>query len=184
MSDRMTPLAFPQMLRWIVNEDKERGSIFGIDRALRFRPRPDDPFAHEDGFGHRLATPVGPAAGPHTQLAQNIVAAWLCGGRFIELKTVQIMDTLEIPRPCIDLADEGYNVEWSQELPLAASRAEYVKAWVLIHLLREHLGMNDAPLGTVFNMSVGYNLEGITSGPMTAFMNGLENAEAEIGELL
>ncbi|WP_250909195.1 DUF418 domain-containing protein, partial [Escherichia coli] len=42
------------------------------------------------------ATPVGPAAGPHTQLAQNIVTSWLTGGRFIELKTVQILDRLEL----------------------------------------------------------------------------------------
>ncbi len=45
---------------------------------------------------------VGPAAGPHTQLAQNIVTSWLTGGRFIELKTVQILDRLELEKPCID----------------------------------------------------------------------------------
>lgn len=41
-------------------------------------------------FGHLLATPIGPAAGLHTQLTQNILCAWLCGGRLIGLKTVQI----------------------------------------------------------------------------------------------
>ncbi len=87
------------------------------------RQRDDAPYATPDLFGHYLATPIGPAAGPHTQLAQNILCAWLSGGRFIELKTVQIMDELEIPRPCIDMEDEGYNVEWSQELKLDQSRA-------------------------------------------------------------
>ena len=29
-----------------------------------------------------METPCGPAAGPHTQLAQNIVAAYLTGSRF------------------------------------------------------------------------------------------------------
>ncbi len=48
-------------------------------------------------FSRRAATPVGPAAGPHTQLAQNIVLAWLAGGRIIELKTVQIKDKLRDP---------------------------------------------------------------------------------------
>ena len=32
------------------------------------------------------------AAGPHTQLAQNLVAAYYAGARFFELKTVQKMD--------------------------------------------------------------------------------------------
>ncbi len=91
-------------------------------------------------FGKRLDTPIGPSAGPHTQLSQNIVASWLCGGRFIELKTVQVKDDLVIPRPCIDVTDEGYNVEWSQELRLDESAHEYVVAWALVHLLPRILG--------------------------------------------
>lgn len=38
-----------------------------------------------------LESPLGVAAGPHTQLAQNIVACYAGGARFIELKTVQVM---------------------------------------------------------------------------------------------
>ena len=41
------------------------------------------------------STPFGPAAGPHTQLAQNIVLSWLAGGRVIELKTVQVKDDID-----------------------------------------------------------------------------------------
>ena len=60
-----------------------------------------------------METPCGPAAGPHTQLAQNIIAAYLTGSRF-EVKTVQILDGEDLPvsKPCI-AADECYNVEWS-----------------------------------------------------------------------
>ena len=76
------------------------------------------------------------AAGPHTQLAQNIVSAWLCGARFIELKTVQTLDRLEVRKPCIAVADAGYNCEWSQELTLEESFAQYLAAWVLLHVLR------------------------------------------------
>jgi len=112
------------------------------------------------------------------------VCAWLSGARFIELKTVQVMDELEIPRPCIDMEDEGYNVEWSQELKLDQSAAEYIKAWVLIHVLRRLLGLEDkVPFGTVFNMSVGYNLEGIQSRPMTQFMDRLKDASSEIANI-
>ena len=183
MSDEMRVLPFDRLLRWIQVELKENDSVFGIPRSLFYAPQKERPYATEL-FGQPLATPVGPAAGPHTQLAQNIVSAWLSGGRFIELKTVQIMDELEIPRPCIDLADEGYNVEWSQELRLEDSAGEYVKAWVLVHLLPRLLGFErGAPLGTIFNLSVGYNLEGIQSRPMTRFMDRLADASEEIAEI-
>ena len=86
--------------------------------------------------GHRVANPVGPAAGPHGQMAQNVLLSWLAGGRFIELKTVQLNDRLTIPRPCIDMQTVGYNVEWSQELRLAESLREYVKGSMLIDVAR------------------------------------------------
>ena len=153
MSDVMRPQPFEVLLDWIQGELRSRGEIFGIPKELFYSPR-DAAYATEF-LGEPLGTPIGPAAGPHTQLAQNIVSAWLTGGRFIELKTVQIMDQLEIPRPCIDMEDEGYNVEWSQELRLDQSAWEYIKAWVLIHLLPRILGWGNLPWDTVFNMSVG-----------------------------
>ncbi len=125
-------------------------------------------------FGKTLATPIGPSAGPHTQLSQNIVSSWLCGGRFIELKTVQLNDALEIPRPCIDMTDEGYNVEWSQELSLDQSAHEYVVAWALVHVLARLLGW-DGP-GAIFDMSVGYDLAGIRHPRMTRFMDVMADA--------
>jgi len=184
MSATMKVQPFDVLLHWILQELAEKQSIFGLHRSLFYTPKRDSPYATPDMFGHYLATPIGPAAGPHTQLAQNIVCAWLSGGRFIELKTVQIMDELEIPRPCIDMADEGYNVEWSQELKLEQSASEYIKAWALIHILHRLLGFaGNAPLGTIFNMSVGYNLEGIKSPPMTRFMDRLVDASAEIAQI-
>ncbi len=119
-------------------------------------------------FGHTVAAPLGVAAGPHTQLAQNIVASWLCGARFIELKTVQILDEIEVSRPCIDSADETYNCEWSQELKLEESFREYLNAWVLLHALAHRMGLQGP--GTHFNMSVGYNLEGIQNPRVQAFI--------------
>jgi len=172
------PLEF--LLNWLLKEYEQQHSIFGIHRSLFYTPRPDAPYT-STLFGQRLGTPIGPAAGPHTQLAQNIVCAWLCGGRFIELKTVQIRDDLTIPRPCIDMADEGYNVEWSQELKLHESAQEYIHAWVLIHLLPRLLGWEGRVANdTIFNMSVGYNLEGIQQPAMTRFMDTLADATEEI----
>ncbi|MGD2040144.1 MAG: putative selenate reductase subunit YgfK, partial [Anaerolineae bacterium] len=182
MSDEMKVQPFERLTGWILKELEENDSIFGIHRSLFFTPKEDSRYSSEM-FGHQLTTPIGPAAGPHTQLTQNILSAWLAGGRFIELKTVQIMDELEIPRPCIDMEDEGYNVEWSQELKLDQSAWEYVKAWVLLRVLRRLLGFENLPFGTIFNMSVGYNLEGIQSAPMQRFMARMEDASAEITEL-
>jgi len=182
MSDTLKLHTFSTLISWILCDHERSGSIFGICEALFHRPAADSPYAR-DVFGLPLATPIGPAAGPHTQMAQNIVSAWLSGGRFIELKTVQVMDELEIPRPCIDKADEGYNVEWSQELKLEESADEYVKAWVLIHVLRRLLGWEDRPFGTVFNMSVGYDLRGIQSPTMVRFMDCMADASAEIAAL-
>jgi len=183
MSETMNVQPFNALLKWILKELEENQSIFGIHRSLFYTPRPDSPYAIDDLFGHYLATPIGPAAGPHTQLSQNIVASWLSGGRFIELKTVQVMDELEIPRPCIDMEDEGYNVEWSQELKLDRSAREYINAWALIHVLRRVLGFEDAPFGTIFNMSVGYDLAGVQSAPMTRFMEQMDDASEEIASI-
>lgn len=172
---------FADLLNWILKELEERQSIFGIHRTLFYEPRQDSPYALPNVFGHYLSTPIGPAAGPHTQLTQNIISAWLCGGRFVELKTVQIRDDLVIPRPCIDMEDEGYNVEWSQELKLDQSADEYIKAWVLIHILHRLLGFEGkAPLGTIFNISVGYDLKGIKSEPMTRFLDRMKDASADL----
>src|SRR5512137_1917593 len=146
MSDTMKVQPFKVLLNWILKEYEHSQSIFGIHRSLFFKPKPDSPYATRNMFGHYLGTPIGPAPGPNTQLAQNIICAWLSGGRFIELKTVQIMDDLKdlgIPRPCIDIEDEGYNVEWSQELKLEQSVKEYINAWALIHILHKLLGFDE-----------------------------------------
>jgi len=185
MSEIMKVQPFDILLKWMLRELEENESIFGIHRSLFYSPQQGAAYATEDMFGHYLATPIGPAAGPHTQLSQNIISAWLSGGRFIELKTVQIMDESEIPRPCIDMEDEGYNVEWSQELKLDESAHEYINAWALIHILRRVLGFEEAVLfGTIFNMSIGYDLKGVQSPPMQRFMERMADASAELAEIL
>ncbi len=103
-------------------------------------------------------------------MAQNIIAAWLCGARYIELKTVQTLDELDVSKPCIDMEDEGYNVEWSQELKVHESFEEYLRAWVLIHALHHKLGYpGETPV--LFNLSVGYDLAGIRQPNMQWFLD-------------
>jgi putative selenate reductase len=135
--------------------------------------------------GRRAATPLGPAAGPHSQLAQNVVLSFLGGARIMELKTVQIQDELRIPRPCIDVATVGYNVEWSQELKLEQSLEEYVKASMLLEILAESgvLGLAPGAARTIFDMSVGYDLAGIQSPRVRAFLRGMMDCTEVVDRL-
>lgn len=174
MSEKMTPIPFDELMRWILSEYKTQGSVFGVERPFRAAEK------QLDIFGEHIETPFGPAAGPNTQLAQNIVAAYFAGARFFELKTVQIMDGAElsacVPRPCILAEDEGYNCEWSTELYVPQAFDEYVKAWFICKLLSKELCLGNEN-GFVFNMSVGYDYAGITSPKIDAFIEGLKNAE-------
>ena len=130
----LTPFPLSALLDRIAREWSSRNRIFDMPTA-RFFDVSNGPDLSVDFMGRAAATPIGPAAGPHSQLAQNIVLSWLGGARIFELKTVQILDELDIPRPCIDMNNVGYNVEWSQELRLEQSLEEYVKGSMLIEIL-------------------------------------------------
>ena len=180
MSDRFQPITMEQLTDWVFDELETNNSIFGIPREAFFTPTAADRF-RQPNYGTVLDTPFGVAAGPHTQMAQNIIVAWLVGARFIELKTVQTLDELDVNKPCIDLEDEGYNVEWSQELKVYQSFDEYLRAWVLIHALHKKLGFpGDAP-GMIFNMSVGYNLEGILEPNVQWYLDTMDDASEYLG---
>ncbi len=173
MSELMTPIPFRRLMAWLASEYRREGSVFGVCRPY-FAGRKSLPI-----FGERIETPFGPAAGPSTQLAQNIIAAYFAGARFFELKTVQQMDGPElaacVKRPCILARDECYNCEWSTELYVSQAFGEYVKAWCALKMISRLYGLGE-PDGFVFNMSVGYDLAGIRSGKIDAFLNGMKDA--------
>lgn len=175
MSEVMTPMSFEQLVDWVLQEKKKRGTVFGQHHAYRA-----DGTHNRTMFGHTLETPIGPAAGPHTQMTQNIVAAYYAGSRFFELKTVQIMDGEElaacINRPCIKADDEGYNCEWSTELTVPQAMEEYIKAWFLLKVIAREFGLGDMN-GFQFNVSVGYDLAGIQSPKVDTFLNSMKHAE-------
>ena len=181
-----TPFPLGVLLGRIAREWRTRGRIFDLP-ATRFFNASTAPDLSVRFLGRRAATPLGPAAGPHTQLAQNIVLGWLGGSRIVELKTVQALDELAISRPCIDMETVGYNVEWSQELRIDQSLEEYVKAWLIIEILRgwEELEPFIGPdAGAhIFDISVGYDLAGISSERVAAFIDGLIDATETIERL-
>lgn len=171
MGDLMRPVSFKELVNRMFSKYQKDGKIFGIAEAQFFKKEGETKLSI---FGESCETALGPAAGPHTQLTQNIVASYLVGGRFVELKTVQILDELEIEKPCIDARDEGYNTEWSSEFTLLKAYDEYVKAWVILYMLQELFDLN-AGTGRsfIFNMSVGYDLEGIKNPRVDKFINDL-----------
>jgi putative selenate reductase len=175
MSDRFFPLGPGAMAAWIRDELDSVGSIFGIPKTLFFVPSSKDRFTWQNR-GSRIETPIGVAAGPHTQLAQNIVVAWLCGARVIELKTVQTLDRIEVAKPCIDMQDAGYNIEWSQELTVRQSYEQYLMAWFLIHCLHSRLGFPGDDPGIVFDLSVGYDLDGLVQDNMRWYLRHAADA--------
>ncbi|NQV43055.1 MAG: putative selenate reductase subunit YgfK [Candidatus Marinimicrobia bacterium] len=183
MNDRLYPLPLQHLITWMLSELKS-DQLFGIQKDLFFTPDKTDPFRMQR-YGQLLETPIGVAAGPHTQLSQNIIAAWLCGARYMELKTVQTLDELEVSKPCIDMQDEGYNCEWSQELKLKQSLDEYLNAWIAIHILKDHFGwQSDQGAGVIFNMSVGYDLDGIMKPNVQHFMDRMEDSQELLDEKL
>ena len=176
MTDHFNLIPVGLMLKNILDEFQHTNRIFGIHQSLFFFPVKDDPIC-ASRFGQWIETPIGVAAGPHTQLTQNIVAAWLTGARFIELKTIQTLDELNVSKPCIDMQDEGYNCEWSQELKIHESFDQYLNAWIIIHVLKDLLGHQQKQTGLIFNMSVGYNYQGILNENVQWFLQHMDNAD-------
>jgi len=176
MGEIMTPIPFNQLIEWMTSEHRRHGRVFGVHKDKFYRGKPEKRTAI---FGSDIGAPVGPAAGPNTQLAQNLVTAYVSGLRFMELKTVQTMDGEElrncIPRPCINAQDEGYNVEWSTELTVQQAFEEYVKSWFAVHVAAKEFGLSETP-DMVFNMSVGYDYEGITSGKIDTYIENMRDA--------
>ncbi len=173
MSERMYPIPFKSLMKWIVAEYAREGEIFGIHAPYLAKGK-TLPI-----FGEKIETPFGPAAGPNSQLAQNIIASYMAGARFFEVKTVQKMDGEDlarcVPRPCILADDEGYNQEWSTELTVPQAQDEYIKAWCALKVLSKVYGFGD-PDGFVFNMSVGYDLEGIKGDKVNTYIENMKDA--------
>ena len=79
MSDRMIPIEFDKLMDWIFSEYKTTGTVFGVRKPFIY----ENTDAIPELFGEKLEMPFGPAAGPNTQLAQNIIAAYFAGSRFV-----------------------------------------------------------------------------------------------------
>ncbi len=187
---------FAELIQRMRLEFQNQQAMFDLPARRWFIPsaEADSPADLSVRFHDRVAgNPIGPASGPQTQMAQNLVLSWLAGSRIMELKTVQINDELKISRPCIDAANVGYNVEWSQELRVAESLDQYVQGAMLIHMLRHAPDEFGRPFGdvdmagtsgeTIYDMSIGYDLAGIQSPKVVEFIRGMIDAHDSVQRL-
>lgn len=180
----LIPYPFDRLVGRVLRELEGGGAVLDYPRAKMVRGSASRDLS-VSVHGAPAATPLGPAAGPHTQLAQNILLSYLGGCRIFELKTVQVLDELAIPRPCIDMRTVGFNVEWSQELRLEESLEEYVKASMLLEIVAATGALELAPgfERFVFDMSVGYDLDGIRGERVRAFLSGMLDATPIVDRL-
>jgi putative selenate reductase len=182
MNDHFSIIPIDRLLKLILSQLDSNGPVLGLSPQLFFQSK-DKESIQAERYGQKLETPIGVAAGPHTQLSQNIVAAWLCGARFIELKTIQTLDELSISKPCIDMQDEGYNCEWSQELKIRDSFDQYLNAWLIIHILNHKLfGKAKGDPGVIFNMSVGYDFQGIQKDNVQWYLDQMKDASGQMDQ--
>src|SRR6185503_5936022 len=186
---------FADMIQRMRLEFRNQQAIFDLPARKWFVPSQEaDAPDLSVRFHDRVAgNASGPASGPQTQMAQNIVLSWLAGGRIMEVKTVQVNDELRISRPCIDAANIGYNIEWSQELRVADSLDQYVQGAMLIHMLRHAPEVFGRPFGdvsmagtngeTIYDMSIGYDLAGIQTSKVVDFIRGMIDARESVARL-
>lgn len=178
MSDVMKTISFENLLLITLNDYYTKRKIFGIEEKDFYREI--DNSIEMNFCNEYLRFPIGPAAGPHTQLAQNFIAGYLTGCRYFEPKTVQVVDGKDmqemIPRPCIDAKNVGYNVEWSTELTVEEAKDEYIKASILLQVIGIELGLSNVK-DFIFNISVGYDLKGIQSKKISDFIDDLKDSK-------
>jgi putative selenate reductase len=173
MSDRLRPASFACLLHQCLREYRRRGRIFGVPA---------------DDVGSRgiavnihdriLSSPVGVAAGPHTQIAQAVIAGYVSGARYFELKTIQAKSprAQKAPKPCIYQDDAAFNIEGTSEFTVQEAIGEYVKAWFIIKILAKEFDFGEKD-DLIFNMSAGYDLAGIKSANVNYFMDAMKNAK-------
>ena len=76
----LRPYPFAALVRRMFRELDERQAIFDLPLRAGSSSATRRAISSVRFHGQRAATPFGPAAGPHSQLAQNIVLVWLGGG--------------------------------------------------------------------------------------------------------
>src|SRR3989304_7622415 len=94
----LVPLRLDLLLKRIFWEYEHEGKIFDLPKSRFFRG--DTALDTSIVFhGSPASTPVGPAAGPHDQMVQNIVLAWLAGPPLLQRHNPASLGRVQKPPP-------------------------------------------------------------------------------------
>ena len=146
MKKTITPIPFRELMTWMTTEYQRDGSVFGVAKPFKATPR------KLPIFDQQIESPIGPAAGPHTQFAQNIVAAYFAGARFFELETVGTVEETD-RSPAILAEDACYHYGCPSHLSVEEAYEEYVKAWCACKIMAKIYGLGEGN-GFVFHPAV------------------------------
>jgi len=180
----LKPYPFGALVTHMLRELDEKHSVFGLRAAGFYRGDVHRDFSvsiHDTP----AVSPLGVAAGPHTQMAPNIVLCWLAGARVIELRTVHAVDGADCPRPSIDAGTVGFHLELGHELTMEQALEEYVKASMLIDILcaGDRLGALPGFEPVYFDLGLGLELEDIRGERVGAFIEAMRDASGVVDSL-
>jgi len=178
---RLKPYPFGALVTHMLRELDAKQSVFGLPASGFYHGDPHRDFSvsvHDT----IAASPLGAAAGPHTQLAQNIVLSWLAGARVIELRTVQTADGVDCPRPSVDVGTAGFHLELGHELTMEQALEEYVKASMLIDVLRAGDELRTLPgfESVYLDLGLGFELKDIQGERIGAFIEAMQDASGAV----
>ena len=77
---------FSDLVTRLHEEPTRQGALFELPRKNWFAPEKDGPDLSVSFHGCRAGNAAGPAAGPHTQMAQNLLLSYAAGSRILELR--------------------------------------------------------------------------------------------------
>lgn len=184
----LRPAPFRDLVTRLHREPVLQDSLFGLPRARWYQPDSDGPDLSVSFHGMRAGNPAGPSAGPHTQLAQNMLLGYVAGGRILELKTVQEREEPAYPLPCIEIGGRRIAGDWSRALFISEALREYVAGAMLIEMFRQNDELGGRWCGgldgaVLYDVGVGYDLAGISRDRVRGFLDGMRNAAAIVERL-
>jgi len=102
----LRPVEFGAVVGRAFREWERRRTLFDVPASAFYHPRPGIDLS-TTVWSQPAANPVGPASGPHTQLAPNMATAYLAGARVFEWKTVHASHRTAPARPFLDVAGQA-----------------------------------------------------------------------------
>lgn len=170
MSKTLRPIPIHRLLEHIAREMEMSSTVFSVPPGYRGTGR-----GATLPFG-RLELPLGVAPGPHSQMAQNLICAYVAGARAFGLTTVSLAEP-DAPGAYIQASGHCRRRVRGGSLSLEEMTGEFIKGSFVIQLLARELGLGD-PRGTIFAMGVPGDRAVLESPELTAFFDAMADASS------